>query len=116
MKFKPILADPATLYDAGLRVVSHVVLLVHLGRCGLQGATVGSCAHALKRMPEGTIYSVLEKLRAAGWVIHYCRQNSQGRAGRYVISVKGWELLTRQPDFSMFPDAGVVIKETEGVQ
>lgn len=111
MKFKPIIADPALLHAAGLRSLNQAMVLVHLGRCGLQGATVKGVSAAMQCMHESSSYSVLEKLREWGMVVHYCRQNSQGRAGRYVISVKGWEVLTRIPDFSMFPDAAALVGE-----
>lgn len=111
MKFKPIIADPATMFAAGLRSLNQAMALVHLGRCGLQGCTVKGLSEALESMHESSAYSVLEKLRDWGMVVHYCRQNSQGRASRYVISVKGWEVLTSVPDFSMFPDAGAVVRE-----
>jgi DNA-binding MarR family transcriptional regulator len=105
MKFKPIVADPLVMYQAGMRTLSQVVILIHLGRCGLHGATVRSITEAMAHMPEGSVYTILEKLLEMGWITRYCRQNSQGRAGRYVITVKGWEIITKVPDLSMFPGA-----------
>jgi len=111
MKLKPILPDPILLHRAGIRQTAGAAILVHLARCGLQGSTCGNLMDAT-RMTYNGADSALERLRQNGWIVVYGRQNGRGRAKRYAISAKGWELLTRPVDFSSFPNATIALEES----
>lgn len=113
MKFKPIIADPVTFLAAGFHTLYQAAVLVHLGRCGLQGATRNSTAAALKTT-YSTVSCLFERMEEAGWICRYGRHNTRGREARFVIGKKGWELITKPPELHMFPGADAVIEEKEG--
>lgn len=104
MKPKQLIPDPNTFLQAGFRSLRDCAVLVHLGRCGLNGCTVEGMAAAV-RAPYNTIYASLQDLAAEGWLLRYGRANSRGRKALYVVTKKGWALLTTPPELEMFPDA-----------
>lgn len=111
MKLKPILPDPILLHRAGIRQTAGAAILVHLARCGLQGSTCGAVMDATRLTYNGAD-DAIERLVQGGWIVVYGRQNGRGRAKRYAISAKGWELLTRPTDFTSFPNATVALEES----
>jgi len=113
MKLKPILPDPILMHRAGIRQTVGAAILVHLGRCGLQGATCGSIMDTL-RLTYGGADSAIHRLAQDGFILTYGRHNGRGRAKRYTITAKGWELLTRPGDFECFPNATVSLTEEGG--
>ena len=109
MKLKPIMADHYHLLAAGLKTLSQASILTFIGRCGLQGATITGISETL-RMPGSTVFHAVLLLEELKLVTRYSRSNRGGKPIFLTCTVKGWELLTRQPDYGLFPDAlkGVV--------
>ena len=105
MKAKPILADPLAAFGAGVRHMVDFAVLVHIGRCGLHGATRQGIVDCVPGSGYRIIWCAVDRLAEMGMIVAYGKNNSQVRASRYVVTVKGWELLTRPADFTMFPDA-----------
>jgi len=106
---KPILPDPWTLHKAGLNTLHQAAVFVHLGRCGIQGTTVPGTAEALN-INLNSVHSTMGLLEDLKLAVHYAKKNSQGRAKLYVVTKKGWELLTTPGDFTLFPDATRAMK------
>ncbi len=108
MKIKPIIADPHTLDNAGIRTMRQASVFLHIGRCGLVGATIPGISEALKINGNGLDH-VIHLLVDLGLITDYTRKTGQGRARLYVVTVKGWGVLTHAPDLSMFVNAGGMI-------
>jgi len=106
---KPILPDPITLHRAGLNTLHQASILVHIGRCGIQGTTVPSMAEVVG-LNNNTVHTNVGILEDLKLVVHYAKKNSQGRAKLYVVTKRGWELLTTPGDFTLFPDATSAMK------
>lgn len=109
MKYKPIIADPLRLHDAGIRSLGMAATLIHIGRCGLVGTTIPRMKDDLK-MSASTLDFHVGGLVDMGLAVTASKANSKGRPINYVVTVKGWGLLTTPPDFSMFPWAHSAIK------
>lgn len=101
MKIKPIIADPHTLYRAGVRNLTDMVVLVHFGRCGLLGSERQAMADFL-RIPYEAVRSAVDRLCELHWVTPINNTTGRGRACRYVVTVAGWKVLTTAPDFAPF--------------
>lgn len=104
MKAKTIVADMYQLLHAGVRTLLQACVLIHVGRVGLQGVTVTKLAEHLEA-GESTVNGVLIVLMELKLVTRFTRSSRRGRAHHYVCSVKGWDLLTRPADYSLYPDA-----------
>lgn len=109
MKAKAIIPCPMKFMDAGVENLMDAAVLVHVGRCGLQGCTLASISDAVKKRGKALSLStcdcVTRRLHAAGWITRFTRSNTTGKAYWWVVTVKGWDLLTRAPVVGMFPDA-----------
>lgn len=101
MKPKPIMPDPIVLYRLGLRCLSDMAALVHLGRCGLGGSDRNAMARQL-RMPYETLRAAVERLEYLRLVTAYGNSSGRGRAVRYAVTVTGWEALTPPACFPPF--------------
>lgn len=104
MKTKPIFPDALTLRSAGVRTLTDMIVLVHLGRCGISGATVNGCADAL-RLNHNTVYTSLERLTDVKLVTRVSVIRKQGLPALYVVTVSGWNALTKPADYSLFSGA-----------
>ena len=104
MKLKQIVADHSHLLAAGMKTLSQAAVLTHIGRRGLQGGTITGISESL-RMAESTVFHVVLLLEELKLVTRYSRSNRGGRPLYLTCTVAGWELLTRPPDYSLFPDA-----------
>lgn len=99
---RPIIADPATFIAADLTTLAQAAVLVHIGRCGLQGTTRPAVVEAL-RMPWCTVGGVFNYLEARRMITRYTQANGRGKCVLFVITGFGWALLTKMPDVAMFP-------------
>lgn len=106
----PILPDPLTLHRAGVNTLQQAAVLIHMGRCGIQGTTAPSCADSLN-LNINTVNQSLAQLKALKLCTRYARKNTQGRANLYVVTKLGWSILTQPGDFSPFPDAAGPMKK-----
>ena len=113
IKTKPIIADPLTFMRAGLVTLSQAVVLVHVGRTGLQGARVETICDGTG-LNYNTIYAIFNKLLDLGLVTRFSRSNAQGRAFFWACTVKGWSVLTTAPEVELFPDALVAPTQKGG--
>lgn len=104
MKTKSIIPDPLKFFRVGINSMQQAAILVHVGRCGLQGCRIDAAGDAL-RMSTSTVNSALGKLQDAGLVVRFGRTNRRGRAFYWTVSVRGWELLTSGADVDLFPCA-----------
>lgn len=104
MKCKTIIADPHALLKAGVRNTLDLAILIHLGRCGLQGATVPTMVMSLGE-PYSSIRFGIDRLAELGLVLPVCRRNTAGRAEVWVVTVRAWDALTKPADFSAFPNS-----------
>ena len=111
MKLKSLQPEPLVFYRHHLRIVDAVVL-THLGRCGLQGASRVSTEEATG-IHYSTVATSFRRLQDAGLIAEYSKANSRGRTMRFVISHKGWELMTTPPELELFPDAVAPLKLTD---
>lgn len=102
MKARQIIADPLALDRAGITSCKHAAVFVHMGRCGLVGSTIARTAEALQMCPS-TVRSLIGKLEEDKLIVRVFRANSKGRTVQYVVTVKGWEILTKPADLAMFP-------------
>jgi len=103
MKLKPLQPDPATFYRQNMGIVDAVVL-THLARCGLQGASRCSTAETT-RICYGTLSSSFKRLQAGGYLTEYTQANTRGRTVRFVITARGWQLMTTPAELELYPDA-----------
>ena len=104
IKTKPIIPDPLTFLNAGLRTLSQAATLVHVGRTGLQGARVDTISIET-RMNYNTVQAHLWTLKELGLLTRFSRSNAQGRAYYWCVTVKGWGVLTTPPNVELFPDS-----------
>lgn len=104
MKAKPIVPCPLKFLRAGFKSVTDAAGLVHIGRGGLQGCLLSHLATALN-LPISTADTLLRRLADAGYIVRFSRTNTTGRGYWWVVTVKGWELLTQSAEVEMFPDA-----------
>jgi len=109
MKPKTIIADPLALDRAGIQSLRMAASFIHLGRCGLRGTTIPNMARDLKLNPS-TVNVHVSALRELHLVTEFSRANARGKARHYCVTVRGWELLTRSPDYSMFEQSDAVVK------
>ena len=101
MKLKPILADPLNMDRAGVTTCKLAATFVHIGRCGLVGTTIPSMTRdtGINGSTLTSHFNILQELKL---ITPFARTNAKGRAVSYCVTVKGWEVLTRPADFSMF--------------
>ncbi len=99
--FIPIVADPLALDRAGVCTARQMAIFIHVGRCGLCGVTIPQMTAGL-RVCGSTVTSVVNGLLELGLVTSAGRSNAKGRTITYVVTVKGWGVLTAPADFSMF--------------
>ena len=92
------------MFAAGVRMGIDMAILVHMGRCGLQGSTMRGLAEHFSQ-PYETARCAVDRLADMGLVVEVYRRNNAGRAFVWTVSAKGWELITTPGDFSMFPQA-----------
>lgn len=104
MKLRTIIADPHILLKSGVRNLLDFAILIHLGRCGLQGATVPAMVLTLGE-PYSSIRLGIDRLEELNLVLPVCRRNNAGRAEVWVVTAGAWEALTRPADFSAFPNS-----------
>jgi hypothetical protein len=104
MKKTTIIADPFTLLKAGVRNTMDLAVLIHLGRCGLQGSTVPQMLEHFHE-PYSSIRCAIDRLEELDLCLAVCRKNNSGRAQVWVVSVSAWTLLVTPADFSLFPHA-----------
>ena len=102
MALKPLQPDLLTLHRHHLNLVQAIVL-VHAGRSGLQGVTRRSTSEATG-IPLNTIHHATVSLVEAGFLAPG-KQPHPRVARRFFISVRGWRLLTTDPDIEFFPNA-----------
>lgn len=93
-----------TMHHAGIQSLLHAAVLVHLGRCGLHGAT-NPQLHEAMGVTYRTVANATEKLQELGLITSYCRSGRKGMPHLLVVSCKGWELLTRPATYDHFPSA-----------
>jgi len=89
------------LYRVGLRSLLDMVLLVHIGRCGLVGSLRCRCGEDLG-VPYETIRASFGRLEDYGLIVGTSNSHTRGRANRFVVSAKGWAVLVVPGDFSAF--------------
>lgn len=109
MKIKPIIPCPRKFLDAGLESMIAGAVLVQIGRCGLQGCRLDMISENVKKRGKSLSLStcdfVTRKLQEEGWITRFTRTNARGRAYWWVVTSKGWALLTQAPDVDLYPDA-----------
>jgi DNA-binding MarR family transcriptional regulator len=110
MKPKILIVDPNHLRTAGLSGILDACVLTHIGRCGLQGARIPDMSGSL-RINISTLHTVMDRLVELKLITRSSQSNARGRANLWVVTVAGWELLTRTPDLSMFPDSLTALPE-----
>lgn len=103
-KLWAIVADPILARRAGLRTLLEFAALVHVGRCGLQGATRKSTGEALGVAREAVVAGFLS-LENKKMISEVGRSNTTGNEVFFVCTRRGWDLLTQPGDFTMFPQA-----------
>jgi hypothetical protein len=116
MKPKPIIADPLILDRAGISTTRQAAIFIHIGRCGLIGTTIPQITEALAinhSTVRETIYILSEDLKL---VTEAGRSNTKGRAFNYVVTIRGWQLLTSPADFSMFQHAQDALVRVKPIQ
>ena len=109
MKTNPIIADPMALDRVGVVSTKQAGVLIHIGRCGLVGTTIPEMSTAL-RINGSTLTHIVGVLVDLKLITSAVRYNKQGRARNYVVTVRGWNLLTEPADFSMFPHVQTALK------
>jgi hypothetical protein len=109
MKFKPIIADPMRLYELGLRNLMDMAILVYIGRCGIIGAKRKAIAEEMK-VHYHTAFSGVDRLIDLGLVTSISRDYRPGSPHNFVCTVRGWDLLTKPADFSMFPHSQLALE------
>ena len=92
-KHQTILPCVLTMRAAGIEYLLDACLLVHLGRCGPQGSTKPLISSAMSITYDATRAS-MDRLEALELVAPYTRQATTGRADVWMVSPKGWSLLT----------------------
>lgn len=111
MKPRTINPDPFLLDRANVITLRQSAVFIHIGRCGLLGTTIPAITECLG-YSGGTVTNIIDTLQGLELIMPTSRANSQGRARNYVVTVKGWELLTAPADFSMFPHIQVPMLKT----
>jgi len=109
MKCKPIIADPLRLYELGLRNLMDMAILIHVGRCGLVGAKRTAIAEMIK-VSYDTARSGVDRLCDLGLLTSISRDYRAGCPHNFVCTVRGWDLLTKPADFSMFPHSQLALE------
>jgi hypothetical protein len=109
MKCKPIIADPMRLYELGLRNLMDMAILVHIGRCGLVGAKRTTISEVMNVSYE-TARSGVDRLCDLGLLTSISRDYRAGCPHNFVCTVRGWDLLTKPADFSMFPHSQLALE------
>lgn len=109
---KPIIADPLRLHRMGLRNLMDMAILVHIGRCGLLGSQRTSIAELLG-VSYDTARCGVDRLDDLKLITCISRDHKQGGPMNFVVTGKGWKLLTHPADFSMFPHAQLALKNHE---
>ena len=104
MKTKPIIADPLVLDRAGITTIKLAATFIHIGRCGICGTTIPRMMRDTG-IHASTLCAHVNNLQELGLVVCFSKSNSKGTARHYCVTVKGWTVLTTQPDFSMFQGA-----------
>jgi DNA-binding MarR family transcriptional regulator len=112
MKIKPIIPDPLTFLRAGINSMQQAAVLVHVGRTGLQGSRINQVTDATG-ISASTVQGIACILQDSGLLTRFARSNSRGRHYHWVVTVKGWDLLTTSPDLGMFAGAADI---REGVK
>lgn len=95
--------------DSGLNTLGQAAVFVHLGRCGLTGASIPSTGEALG-MNLNTVYSAFTILEDLKLAVRYAKSNRQGRCFLYTVTRKGWRILTEGANLELYPDAAGAIK------
>ena len=106
---KPIIADPMKLHALGLRNLTDMAALIHIGRCGIVGTQRQAIADVL-RISYDTSRAACDRLFDLGLIAHACRHNGYGSPYNLICSKRGWDLLTAPADFSLFPHAQLALK------
>lgn len=106
---KAIIADPLSLYELGIRNLMDMAILVHIGRCGLVGATRKSISEILK-VSYDTARSGVDRLQDIKLVTPASRDHGPGCAYNMVCTVRGWNLLTQPADFTLFPHSQIALQ------
>jgi hypothetical protein len=109
MKVKPIIADPMRLYELGLRNLMDMAILVYIGRCGIIGAKRKAIAEEMK-VHYHTAFSGVDRLIDLGLVTSISRDHRPGSPHNFVCTLRGWDLLTKPADFSMFPHSQLALE------
>jgi hypothetical protein len=107
-RYKSILPDPYALHAAGLRTLTDALVLVTIGRCGIVGARRQGMTELL-RVPYATVRSSVERLCDLGLVCEASRDNGTGCAINFLVTRKGWELLTTPADLGMYPQQAAAV-------
>ena len=110
MKPRAIIADPLHLDRVGVTTTRQAAIFIHVGRCGLLGTTIPAASKVLG-FHVSTVAQTMDALCEARLVTAYGRASGQGRAINYVVTGRGWEVLTAPADFSMFPHAQQALKK-----
>jgi DNA-binding MarR family transcriptional regulator len=104
---KPLLPDMDSLYEAGVRHLLDASVLFHIGRCG----TVGGHAPEIARVTKTNHHKVtaaLDRLQALKLVVITARANGRGRRRTFLVTGRGWKLLTQPQDFRFFHNAAPI--------
>lgn len=102
-QYKQIIPDPQALLAAGVCNVVDAVVLVHIGRCG----TNGTMRMQMMREIPGISYSSLklatDRLENLKLITVASKLPLSGTPFVYMVTGKGWKLLTHPGDYTMFP-------------
>ncbi|MFZ9938464.1 MAG: hypothetical protein ACO3JG_15610 [Luteolibacter sp.] len=102
------MADPLLIHAAGVRTMTELVLFIHIGRCGLVGCRRRDLAQRF-RIAYETVVCACERLAELKLITEASRDTGRGCAINYIVTRKGWELLTTPADFSLFPQQQAAI-------
>lgn len=105
----PISYCPRALFKAGVTTTRQAEVLIHLGRCGTNGATTAQIAETLGHGSR-TADNILRELRACNLVLSYTILNRTGRPHLWVVSPAGWQAITTRADLRRFPDGTEAVR------
>lgn len=107
--YKPLVPDMDALYECGIRYLLDASVLFHIGRCGTAGGHAPEIARAT-RTDHHKVKASLDRLLALKLIVITARSNGRGRLRTFVVTGRGWKLLTQPQDFQFFPHAAPILR------
>lgn len=108
--YKEIIPDPLALLSAGVRNVLDAAILIHIGRCGTNGTTRPELVRQIPGHPYSSMTSATDRLTDLGLITAVSKLHKTGTPHCFMVTGKGWKLLTTPGDFAVFPQPSIPFK------